>query len=142
MKNMFFTVINHENILMFSCQFLNIMFAIYINFRIEKLNTATFIGYYIFQRRFLYVVSQPVFENYQHSHSRFSHDIRVVCKYDMPVDIFQWMSLNITLVLKCKMHGKATPKLYEFCWKSILCLSDFLHNPHKYIINLIRCCII
>lgn len=69
MKNMFFTVINHENILMFSCQFLDIMFAIYINFRIEKLNTATFIGYYIFQRRFLYVVSQPVFENYQHSHS-------------------------------------------------------------------------
>lgn len=64
---MFFTVINHENILMFSCQFLNIMFAIYINFRIEKLNTATFIDYYIFQRRFLYVVSQPVFENYQHS---------------------------------------------------------------------------
>lgn len=66
---MFFTVINHENILMFSCHFLNIIFAIYINFRIEKLNTATFIGYYIFQRRFLYVVSQPVFENYQHSHS-------------------------------------------------------------------------
>lgn len=88
MKNMFFTVINHENILMFSCQFLNIMFAIYIYFRIEKLNTATFIGYYIFQRRFLYVVSQPVFENY-HSAFPFSHDIRVVCKYDMPVDIFQ-----------------------------------------------------
>lgn len=87
MKNMFFTVINHENILMFSCQFLNIMFAIYIYFPIEKLNTATFIGYYIFQRRFLYVVSQPVFENCQHS--QFSHDIRVVCKYDMPVDIFQ-----------------------------------------------------
>lgn len=69
---MFFTVINHENILMFSCHFLNIIFAIYINFRIGKLNTTTFIGYYIFQRRFLYVVSQPVFENYQHyqhSHS-------------------------------------------------------------------------
>lgn len=79
---MFFTVINHENILMFSCQFLNIMFAIYIYFRIEKLNTATFIGYYIFQRRFLYVVSQL-------SAFPFSHDIRVVCKYDMPVDIFQ-----------------------------------------------------
>lgn len=73
-----------------------------------------------------------------------SHDIRVVCKYDMPVDIFQWMSLNITLVLKCKMHGKATPKLYSmnFVGNQFCVCPNFLHNPHKYTINLIRCCII
>lgn len=140
MKNMFFTVINHEDILMFSCHFLNIIFAIYINFRNEKLNTATFIGYYIFQRRFLYVVSQPVFENYQHSHSLTISELFVsmICL----LTFFNECLLTLLQYHNAKCTEKQRQNSMNFVGNQFCFCPNFLHNPPKYTINLIRCCII